>query len=306
MVTQQELIESHNKGFGGSDAKMLAKIGRNGIESLSTTDIKRVLQILGRYEAKPFDGNVYTEAGHQFEEWMRGQDATYGYKQEFRLDLEHAAPFAIFAHADFYDPNNGEVVECKFSQSTTDEVLETYWEQLQWYYMLGANAVVLAHGFGDVFPFAVGGVNYVTVERDSDTIGALVDGIDELSNAIHEGYFNEITADDMDVRMLPVEHRDAVATIVTASAEIKRYEKMLADARDVLCEAMGKAGVLNITGEGFKITYVSPTTKRSFDSKKAIKDFPQLDDDKYYKTSNVKASIRITMKENTTPPSRNS
>lgn len=297
MVTQQELIESHNKGFGGSDAKMFAKIGRNGIESLSTTDIKRVLQVLGRYEAEPFSGNVYTDAGHQFEEWMRGQDATFGYKQEFRLNLEYAAPFTIFAHADFYDPNNGEVVECKFSQSTTDEVLKTYWEQLQWYYMLGANAVVLAHGNGDVFPFAVEGVNYVTVERDKDTIVALVDGIEELALAINSGYFDDKNSEEMDVRMLPVEVRDALATVVMATKEIKRHEKMLDDARTMLCKAMEASGTLTIKGEGVTISYVSPTTKKTFDSKKAVKDFPQLADKKYYKLSNVNASVRVTVKE---------
>lgn len=295
MVTQQELIDSHKSGFGGSDAKMFAKIGRNGIESLSTTDIKRVLQVLGRYEAEPFSGNVYTDAGHQFEEWMRAQDATFGYVQEHRLDAPSKPSFKVFAHADFWSPQLNEVIECKFSQSTTGEVIDTYYLQLQWYYMLGAESVVLAHGHGDVFPFAVEGVEYVHIQRDEAAVMAMVNGLAELQTAIDNGYFNDIVQTG-DVTALSVEVRDALATVVMATKEIKRHEKMLDDARTILCKAMEASGTLTIKGEGVTISYVSPTTKKTFDSKKAVKDFPQLADEKYYKLSNVKASVRVTVK----------
>lgn len=304
MVTKEELIESHNHGFGGSDAKMFLKIGQCGVGALSATELRRVLQVLGKYQPRPFEGNIYTDAGHQFEEWMRGKDSTFGYKQEFKLCGGRFGMFNVFAHADYYNPELQEVIECKYSQNTTDEVESDYAEQLQWYYMLGAQSVVLCHGWGSVFPFEVEGVEYRPIEPNDDVINTIWRGCEALATAIDEGYFNDMTADEVAVTQLDMASRDAVATIVMATAEIKRYEQKMAAARDLLCKAMEQSGILSITGEGFKISYVSPTTKRSFDSKKAIKDFPELDNEKYYKTSNVKASIRITMKENTPPQSK--
>ena len=69
MRNNEELKRSHANGFGGSDAKMFAKIGTKGIESLSTTEKKRILVALGKMNADDFGGNVYTEAGHLFEDY---------------------------------------------------------------------------------------------------------------------------------------------------------------------------------------------------------------------------------------------
>lgn len=274
---------------------MFAKIGSNGIESLSTTEIKRVLQVLGKGEPQQFSGNVYTEAGHQFEEWMRAQDATFGYVQEHRMDALYKPSFKVFAHADFWSPQLNEVIECKFSQSNTVDVIDTYYLQLQWYYMIGVKSVVLAHGHGDVFPFAVDGVEYVHIQRDEAAITTMYYGLAVLQKAIDDGYFDDIVQTG-DVIALSVEVRDALATVVMATKELKRYEKMMDDARAMLCKAMESSGTLTIKGEGVTISYVAPSTKKTFDSKKAIKDFPQLDDEKYYKTSDVKASVRVTVK----------
>lgn len=272
---------------------MFAKIGSNGIESLSTTEIKRVLHVLGKGEPQQFSGNVYTEAGHQFEEWMRGQDATFGYKQEHRLDAPPKPSFKVFAHADFWSPQLNEVIECKYSQSDTVDVIDTYYLQLQWYYMLGVKSVVLAHGHGDVFPFAVEGVEYVHIQRDEAAVTTMLYGLTVLQKAIDDGYFDDIVQGD--VTALSFEVRDALATVVMATKELKRYEKMLDDARAMLCKAMEASGTLTIKGEGVTISYVAPEVKKTFDSKMAVKDFPQLADDKYYKMSNVKASVRVTV-----------
>lgn len=120
-------------------------------------------------------------------------------------------------------------------------------------------------------------------------------GLAVLQKAIDDGYFDDIVQTG-DVIALSVEVRDALATVVMATKELKRYEKMMDDAREMLCKAMETSGTLTINGEGVTISYVAPSTKKTFDSKKAIKDFPQLADEKYYKTSDVKASVRVTVK----------
>ena len=154
MRDNEELKRSHANGFGGSDAKMFAKIGMKGIESLSTTEKKRILVALGKMEADDFGGNVYTEAGHLFEDYCAEKAYTFaGFVREKYMEVDGLAKhFKVFAHADFYCDETDAVVECKFSQDETMKVYEDYFAQLQWYYMLGADKVTLYHGWGTVLP----------------------------------------------------------------------------------------------------------------------------------------------------------
>ena len=116
MKDKQELKQTHSQGFGGSDAKMFAKVGRDGINALSTTDIKRIMVVLGRMEAKPFEGNVYTEAGHLFEDFVADNGVLVGCSRERYIEAEGLADnFKVFAHADFYDEDTGCVFELKFN-----------------------------------------------------------------------------------------------------------------------------------------------------------------------------------------------
>ena len=129
MRNDEELKRSHANGFGGSDAKMFAKIGAKGIESLSTTEKKRILVALGKMEAEDFGGNVYTEAGHLFEDYCANAALSIckGMEREKYMEAEGMAKhFKVFAHADFYDEATNTVVECKYSQDETMKVYEDY------------------------------------------------------------------------------------------------------------------------------------------------------------------------------------
>ena len=52
MTHKTEIITSRKGGFGGSDAKMFLKVGKNGIESLSETDKMRIAVALGQIPYK--------------------------------------------------------------------------------------------------------------------------------------------------------------------------------------------------------------------------------------------------------------
>ena len=98
MRNNEELKRSHANGFGGSDAKMFAKIGHVGIGALSTTEKKRILVALGKMEAADFGGNVYTEAGHLFEEWCEQHGLTAGCEREKYIErngFEHVTPHGL-------------------------------------------------------------------------------------------------------------------------------------------------------------------------------------------------------------------
>jgi hypothetical protein len=80
-------------------------------------------------------------------------------------------------------------------------------------------------------------------------------------------------------------------------AQLKEYEKLADEYKATLLAWMEAHGVLNIRGDGFTVSYVSPTTRKTFDTKKAQADFPALKDEKYFKTSSVKSSVKITLKQ---------
>ena len=299
MRNNEELKRSHANGFGGSDAKMFAKIGTKGIESLSTTEKKRILVALGKMEADDFGGNVYTEAGHLFEDYCA--NTTYsiakGMEREKYIEAKDLAKhFKVFAHADFYDEATNAVVECKFSQDETMKVYEDYFAQLQWYYMLGADKVTLYHGWGTVLPFDVVGVLPINVDKDDDFIACIRDGIYELDKEIEDGAFDDYKQTEIADTDMGGEAAKAVRALAYIMTTIKEAEKLAEEHKATLLAWMEAHGVLNIKGDGFTVSYVSPTTRKTFDTKKAQADFPALKDDKYFKTSAVKSSVKITLK----------
>lgn len=298
MRNNEELRRSHANGFGGSDAKMFAKIGTKGIESLSTTEKKRILVALGKMEADDFGGNVYTEAGHLFEDWCEQGNFIKNGEREKYIEREGLAKnFKVFTHADFYNEQTGAVYECKYSQDETMKVYEDYFAQLQWYYMLGADKVTLYHGWGTVLPFDVVGALPFYVERDDDFIACLRDGIAELDHAISDGMFDNYDVTAVTVADMDEETAAACRALGIVIARMKEAEKLADEHKATLLAWMEAHGVLNIKGDGFTVSYVSPTTRKTFDTKKAQADFPALKDNKYYKTSEVKSSVKITLKQ---------
>ena len=299
MRDNEELKRSHENGFGGSDAKMFAKIGTKGIESLSTTEKKRILVALGKMEADDFGGNVYTEAGHLFEDWVAENcDDCKGAERERYLEREGLAKhFKVFAHADFYAEGTGMVYECKYSQDETVKVYEDYFAQLQWYYMLGASKVTLYHGWATVLPFDVVGIMPVDVDRDDEYIYWLRHGIALLDQAIDDGMFDNYDVTTVTVADMDEETAVACRALCVVIARMKETEQLAEQHKATLLAWMEAHGVLNIRGDGFTISYVSPTTRKTFDTKKAQADFPALKDDQYYKTSAVKSSVKITLKQ---------
>lgn len=83
-------------------------------------------------------------------------------------------------------------------------------------------------------------------------------------------------------------------------AEFERMAKEIKEKEDELKQAildeMEKSRIIKIDTGEMAISYVSATTKETFQSKEFRKDHPDLYDD-YVKISPVKASVRIKLKE---------
>lgn len=94
-----------------------------------------------------------------------------------------------------------------------------------------------------------------------------------------------------------------LAQLVEVEALIKSYEEQKKQAeakaqelRAAIMEAMEKNGVKKFENDRIAITYVEPTTRTGIDTRKLKKDLPHIVET-YTTTTNVKASLRITLKE---------
>jgi hypothetical protein len=107
-----------------------------------------------------------------------------------------------------------------------------------------------------------------------------------------EIYKRELTVNGVDLAELY-----AVENMIKQIEEEKKAaEARAADLRAALMDAMEKNSVSSYENELIKITYVAPTTRTAIDQPRLKKEMPEIAE-KYAKTSNVKASLRITIKE---------
>lgn len=293
----EEIKQTRVGGLGGSDAALVLKIGKQGMAALSATDHKRLAVMLGLLKQDDWSGNAYTNAGHQFEEFTAQYIQNDGgeLEREKFITRDLARTFKCFAHADFADAQ-GNIIECKFVQATTQAVASRYAAQLQWYYMLGAKSVNLFHGVGDAEPFEVQETWLLPIERDEDAINFLHAGLQTLDNAIAAGWKPEVT-DKCEYGDTP----EIVQHAFDRLLELKKQERALEEQRAEIvailktyCEDFEIANIKNPENHA-QVIYKKAGISRTFDAKKFAADHPELDLGKYYKTSTVSASISLKL-----------
>ena len=85
---------------------------------------------------------------------------------------------------------------------------------------------------------------------------------------------------------------EEITKITVQMKELKEQEKIM---KEKLVKAMEEFGVKSFENDEVKFLYVVPTTRTSLDSTKLKKDHPDIAE-AYQKTSNVSASVRISVK----------
>lgn len=83
-----------------------------------------------------------------------------------------------------------------------------------------------------------------------------------------------------------------ITTLIRLKKEMDEQEKQL---KQKLVEAMEAYGIKSFENDQIKMTYVAPTTRNTLDSAKLKKDHPDIVE-QYTKTSDVSASVRVTVK----------
>lgn len=321
---KDEIVKTRTGFLGGSDAAMVFKIGSKGLAAMTRTDRDRLLVLVGRKEYKPVPENEAMRFGHAFEDWAEknpirqlNEENGHAFVREVRLggsDFYKYNNFSAMAHADFYDEKSGRVVECKFSQCDTDRVEYNYFAQLQYYYVLGASDVVLLHGyFGGVnytgggkiktsvdpcgIEIEPAGIAFRHIDRDEQVIEILLRGLELIDDYITDGLLDDSEPVDVSVVDIPKDKGDIVRGAFEKMALIKKAEDALATMREELRDYMEANNIVKIDHPDCTISLIGKSVKRTFNTRKAQADFPELKGDEYYTTAEVKAFVKIALKK---------
>ena len=90
--------------------------------------------------------------------------------------------------------------------------------------------------------------------------------------------------------------QNTLAKFGSVLKQIAELEKSIEPIREQIKVEMEKRGILSLNAGDVSITYVSPTTRETFDTKRFKAENEELYD-QYKKTSEVKSSIRIKIKD---------
>jgi hypothetical protein len=296
---KKEIVSTRKKGLGGSDAKMVYKIGLKGLDSLSETDKLRLAVMTGQVDYKPTYTTDAMERGNEFEAWL-AENVFPRLPNNPLMELkDNPYSFGVFAHADFLetDPLDIESKKVFEAKCTSVDIYKTqidYFSQLQWYYMLGAKYVKLVHhynnsGFERFEDWAM-----IETPKDSKYIETLHKGL-RLINDFIVGWVYEPREEWHETDLLEWDKADAVA-MYSALREIERLEQIANDYKERLKKLFEDNNVKSLKSDDYTITYVPEGVTQKTDTKKLFEDNPTIDKEAYNKKSVRKSYLKISLK----------
>ena len=286
---QNEILSTRVGGLGGSDARLVASIADKGIDNLSATNVRRLATMLDLLPPVSIPVTPAMAAGHLFEDYFEGvikgdiefvpgieatcyfsEGLDIPYKREEYFEYQGGLKtFKAFAHADFVVyPNEGgfEVFELKYvNGKSTSEVVQTYYWQLQWYYLLGATKVRLVHGIGDVEPFGVKGVSIKSIDKDEVAIETLKKGLQILDDAIASGWLPTLRTEEKAEDTILLDDINEMESLLRQKEEI---DSKISAIKERLMAYMMISGVDKIQCPQGNLSYSKPTITRTIDSKR--------------------------------------
>lgn len=123
--------------------------------------------------------------------------------------------------------------------------------------------------------------------------------VEKLMQAERNGEQYQLPQIVIDTNQLAI-IEEATKIIAEADHMKKEAEIRMNEVKEAILKAMEKNSVKSFENDSLKITYVAPVTKTTLDSARLKKELPDVAE-KYSKTSEQKASIRITVKVETRP-----
>ena len=270
----EEIKTTRVGGFGGSDAAMVLEIAEriSTGQQLTTTQKHRLLQLKGLETPPEFD-SPEIQAGRAFEDEVANRLKKEDWDRETFLQplpnttMAVRKNFRVFAHADFYNPKTNTVTECKWSRKFNHDGLEKqYQAQLQWYYMLGADAVCLCSDTAD-------GRKTTDVARDPEAVAALTAALETIDEAFTS---LELTINEKGIGELPPTVAALIKDIETITKTMAQEEETLKAKKAELLAYMDGNDLTKVWSNTASVSYTAPSSSVAFDAKKFEKDHADL------------------------------
>ena len=313
-----EILNTRKGGFGSSDAKMLATVGRTGVIHAKAKE--RIAEMLGLEEPQEFS-NIYTENGKKREKQIFDQFFNFnilaGYPScqirsnpynEYATELY---PFKLFNHIDVEveTPNKLTWYEIKTSKYDFEQTYTNYEEQLAWHWMILQQkakeqnclcSLHLVHYLEDYENLSSELVserlmNVQCSLRLTPIIADIWKGFDIINNALPSFAENYKKQEVLRTDYLPVPMQKNVLHYQDLQKTIAEAEKEMATIRGGLLAEMEKYNVKKLETPLVNITYIAPTVRTSFDSKAFQVEHKELYE-QFLEQTNVAASIKIIIK----------
>lgn len=285
----KEISQSRTGCLGGSDAAMVLKVGRaESADVLSNTDIKRLRVMLGLDEYKDFGGNAATIAGHDFEDYIAAM--MMNAERETKLYGEQYRHFQAIAHADFTRKEMEQlcVYECKCVQNgDIESVAKKYHAQLQWYYMLGVDGVVLVRSVGSAAPFEF---DTLSIPVDEQTIEYLRTGL-----AIIDEFCATVLPDQKEKQIDSEKMNNLLMLYSDAKKRIDELTKEADEIKADILSMMSESGCASFKNECAQVSYKRESVQRRLDQNKVLATYPELNADEYWKEAKIKSSVTIKL-----------
>jgi hypothetical protein len=181
-------------------------------------------------------------------------------------------------------------------QKPTEKVLQQYYAQLQWYYLVsGVDAVILMHGTGTAEPFSVDSLNVQQVDYNEVVCEDIMNGLRAIDNWC-DWYLSQNTNEWRDEEFADEELMELLTNYKSMKSTIDALTPQLDEVRQKIEAYMAEHRIASSRSYGVQVSYKQPTSQRRLDAAKAQAKYPQLaTDEDCWKTTKVKGSVTIKL-----------
>ncbi len=290
--------------LGSSDAKMVAKIGRNG--QLNEADKYRIAVMLGLELQKTFTsfeasyGNEIEAEVFEHLKQTYPQAVSNQYYESERLSRLNG--FKIANHIDYEIIKDGQLIwiEHKTTKAPFLETFSDYNDQLAWHMMLLTEKAselnlkpILMLSHYQVTDYGVFNPANLHVEKVVAYNEHLHKGLSLIAEAVEN--FTYEPKMELEATYLPEPVQEKIKAMAEIIQKIETMQAEIETFKQKMLESMEANGIKSIKNDAFNITYVAPSTSTTFDKKKFEVEHPELAN-KYNKQSERKSFVKISLK----------
>ncbi|GHT33924.1 hypothetical protein FACS189434_09200 [Bacteroidia bacterium] len=306
MEHKQEIISTRTGGLGSSDAKMVAKIARNGC--LNDADRHRIAIMLGLEEKREFS-TVQTEYGNEIEarifDIIKERYPNAVSNPYYKSDaLSQKYGFDIFNHIDYEVETETSLIwiENKATKKPILDTLNDYQRQFEWHGLLlsekaekiGKEPVLfLSHYLVSDYDEIFDASKFQLIRSHQTYKQSMLlfkRGFEVISEAIEN--FEYKKPEELYAECLPEPLQDKLQAVAGYINQITDAEKQIDKFKETMLGLMLENNVKSIRNEFFKITLTGEGVTTTFDKKTFEKENPELAA-MYQKQSKRKAFITI-------------